>query len=73
VVYEGRLAEGTLRVRMDDGSEQESTAGEVICFPVGTPPGWPAWGAARFVELSYGTADSPPACNRSPSTVFYLA
>jgi hypothetical protein len=51
------MAEGTLRVRMDDGSEQDFTAGEVMLLP-GGHDAWPVGGGGcAFVELSHGTAE----------------
>ncbi|GAA4906662.1 hypothetical protein EV188_103471 [Actinomycetospora succinea] len=49
------MVEGTLRVRMDDGSEQDFHAGEVMMLP-GGHDAWPVGDQpAAFVELSRGT------------------
>ena len=49
--------EGTLRARMDDGSEQDFTLGEVTLLP-GGHDAWPdGGGGCAFVELSHGTVE----------------
>jgi quercetin dioxygenase-like cupin family protein len=51
------VVEGTLRARMDDGSEQDFTVGEVTLLP-GGHDAWPdGGGGCAFVELSHGTVE----------------
>ena len=49
------VVSGTLRVRMDDGAEEDFAAGEVMVLPAGHDA-WPVTDeGAVFVEVSHGT------------------